>query len=929
MSLFLHRLGRLIARHRIFVLVAWLLIVLALIGGGSLLGASYEDDFSVPGTESQVGQEVLTERFGTSASGASAQLLFQTTSGSIQDADTAAILSETIADIEAVDGVAGVSDIDRMQLNDDGDAALATVQFDDEKPSEDVLAAVHDAAVIDTAGVASTIGGAAYGGQGGEMSHASEIIGILVALMVLLVTFGSFLAAGMPIFAALLGVAGTSGALMIASNLTSISTATPSFAVMLGLAVAIDYSLFILSRHRQELAHGLTPTEAMARSLGTAGGAVVFAGLTVIVSLLGLSVVGIPVLTVMAVGGSLAVAMAVLVALTVLPAVALLFGERLRPGPRAGSRRAARRAARAAAKPARHTTRLTDRWIRVVTRVPALTIVLVVVGVGALAIPAAQMSLALPDASTKPVGTDQRDNFDAVADAFGPGWNAPLLITVDILESSQPVQTLDDLSAAFEEIPGVAAVAVATPNESGDTGLLRVIPEGGQNDQVTKDLVHDIRDRSSELEEEYGVSDIRVTGTTAINIDTSEKLSAALLPFTLTVVGLSLILLMIVFRSIWVPIKATLGFLLSVGAAFGAIVAVFQWGWFPALLGEASPGPLVSFLPILVMGVLFGLAMDYEMFLVSRMREDFSRSGDPDDAVRSGFRHSAPVVTAAAVIMISVFAAFVPGGSATIKPIAFGLAVGVFVDAFLVRMTLVPAVMSLLGARAWWMPGWLARILPSVDVEGEALTRQLALDDAGGPALAISARDLRTHEHGAVLTFDLRVGEIATLPADDGTDEVLLAHVLSGRTRALSGSLAVAGQVLPERAEAVRRVTAIAHADDIDPRGSVNDHLAQMIAVNGGSRRMRRERQDRAVRLLSSGEGRIGERVAVSDLDAMDRQEVAAVVALVCGANIVFLPGASRPQLADLLQAEGASVVRFRRTPRGTSPSPSTIGAHA
>jgi len=569
---------------------------------------------------------------------------------------------------------------------------------------------------------------------------------------------------------------------------------------------------------------------------------------------------------------------------------------------------------------------LSSRWLRLITRVPALTVVIVVLGVGALAIPAAQMTLALPDASTKPVGTNSRDHFDAVAETFGPGWNAPLLVTVDILESTNPVETMDDLSAAVAEIPGVAAVPLASPNEGADTGLLRVIPEGGQNDPATTELVHELRERAPDLEEQYGVSDIRVTGTTAINIDTSERLAAALLPFALTVAGLSIVLLMIVFRSIWVPIKATAGFLLSVGAAFGAIVAVFQWGWFPAVLGDALPGPLVSFLPILVMGVLFGLAMDYEMFLVSRMREDFSHSRDARGAVMSGFRHSAPVVTAAALIMIAVFVAFIPAGSATIKPIAFGLAVGVFVDAFLVRMTLVPAVMTLLGDRAWWIPAWLERTLPAVDIEGDALGRQVALDESGRSTLAISAHDLVVEPGAAPLSLAIGTAEVVSVPVPGGIDEMTLAHVLAGRTRPVSGTLAVNGQVLPERAEAVRRVTAIVTADDVSPSdGAVADYLAATLETVGG------RRQDRAARVARAADLAPTSSTPIAHLELSARRQLAAAVALACGAQIVFLPGCDDRGLAETLRSAGATVVMFPVAPAALTSSVAlaSIGAPA
>lgn len=898
MSLALHRLGRFIGRHRFAVIGAWAIVLVLIGGAGFALGPAFEDDNSIPGTESQQGQDVLASRFGNAASGASAQLLFRAEDGDIRDDDATAVIQSRLDDIAVVDGVAGVSAVDDLTVDDDGGAALATVQFEDRRPSEAVLEETREAAASDADGVVSTIGGSSYN-VAEEQSHLGEVIGIGVALIVLLITFGSLLAAGMPLIAALISVGTTLGALFAASHLTAISPSTSAFASMLGLAVAIDYSLFILSRHRHELANGQPPREAMARALGTAGTAVVFAGLTVVIALAGLFVVGIPTLTVMAVGGALSVAMAVLVAITLLPAIALLAGTRLRPRPRRSANRR---------------VPLSRRWIRLVTRAPAATMILVVVCLGVVAVPAASMQLGLRDASTQPVGTASRDHFDNVAESLGPGWNAPLLVTVDVLSTTNPLETMESLQSTFEDLDGVEAVPLSTPNAAGDTGLLRVIPEGGQNDPATSELVNDIRAQAPEWEEEFGVSDIRVTGTTAINIDVSARMQAALLPFTLTVVGLSLILLLLVFRSIWVPVKATLGFLLSVGAAFGAIVAVFQWGWFPALLGGDSPGPLVSFLPILVIGVLFGLAMDYEMFLVSRMREEYSHTGDAREAVDQGFRHSAPVVTAAAVIMISVFVAFVPGGNDTIKPIAFGLAVGVFVDAFLVRMTLVPAVMVALGRRAWWLPRWLDRALPVVDIEGESVMRQAAVDDSEASRLAVSARDLCVGEGDAPLTVDIRFGELAVLTVADDVHALTLARALGGHARPAAGTLAVGGAVLPDAAGRARRLTSIATADSVPPVGTVHDYARALVTVAGGRRRVQQERMRVVEELLPHSDA------PISLLDTFARQDVAAVVAYACGARILLLPGSADIGRARRLVDAGATVILFAVTPPRTAP---------
>lgn len=465
-------------------------------------------------------------------------------------------------------------------------------------------------------------------------------------------------------------------------------------------------------------------------------------------------------------------------------------------------------------------------------------------------------------------------------------------------------------------------MTVATPNEAADTGLLRVIPDGGQNDPVTTDLVHTIRDQSAQIEAEAGVSDLRVTGTTAINIDVSERLADAMLPFALTVVGLSFLLLAIVFRSIAVPLKATVGYLLSVGAAFGAIVGVFQLGWLPGLLGGYSPGPLVSFLPILVMGVLFGLAMDYEMFLVSRMREEYTHTGNAQEAIRVGFSHSAPVVTAAAVIMIAVFAAFVPTGSQTIRPIAFGLAVGVFVDAFLVRMTLVPAVLALLGDRAWWMPAWLSRVLPPLDIEGEAVLRQTSVDE--NPArsgAAVSACKFQTAADVEPLSFELRPGQVHCLDVADVAEEIAVAYSLSGRAPLLTGDVAVYGMILPERAESVRRITMVATADSLGAAETAREYATSQTRLAGGSRRLRRARLQAIKELFGNLD------VRTLEMDPAKRQRLVAAVAFACGARLIFLPGNPSPDLPELLVDGGATVVLFRHVSADLFPAPLANGA--
>jgi RND superfamily putative drug exporter len=498
---------------------------------------------------------------------------------------------------------------------------------------------------------------------------------------------------------------------------------------MIGLAVGIDYALFILSRHRTQLAQGMDPEESAARAAGTAGSAVVFAGLTVIIALCGLSIVGIPFLTVMGVGAAGTVLVAVLVALTLLPALLGLAGRRLAPTP--GSRAARRELADAADDDRTGAPTAGARWARLVTRRPLVTVLVVLAGLLLLAVPAPQLQLALPDNSSAAPDTPQRQAYDLIAEHFGPGLNGPLVVLAQGLDPATAQQSSQRIAAAIGGVPtgtpgrfdgGLDDVAFASPAllPDGTTALITVIPESGPQEQETADLVGDLRDLRPELEAGTGAQ-IAVTGQTAVAIDVSDRLAGALLPFAVVVVGLALVLLLLVFRSILVPIKAAVGFLLSVGASFGAVVAVFQWGWLDDLLGVPTTGPVISFLPVILMAVLFGLAMDYEVFLVSRMREEYVHGAAPRDAVVTGARHASRVVVAAALIMFSVFASFVAIEDVVVKAIAVGLAVGILVDAFLVRMTLVPAVLALLGRSAWWLPRWLDRILPDLDVEGARL----------------------------------------------------------------------------------------------------------------------------------------------------------------------------------------------------------------
>jgi RND superfamily putative drug exporter len=435
----------------------------------------------------------------------------------------------------------------------------------------------------------------------------------------------------------------------------------------------------------------------------------------VIIALAALVVVGIPFLGTMGLAAAGTVLLAVLIALTLLPALLSFLGDRVRgrdPEP-AASRD----------EPARG-----ERWGRFVVRRRVPLLLATVAGLGLLALPATDLRLGMPsDAGANP-GTTQRAAYDAVSDAFGPGTNGPLVVVADLAGTDDPNGTATAIAHDLGDVAGIASVSPAQLDRAGDTAVFTVVPTTGPDDQATVDLVHTIRADASTWHSATGAA-VYVTGATAVAIDVSDRLSDALLPYLVVVVGLALLLLVLVFRSILVPFKATAGFLLSLSATFGAVVAVFQWGWLAGLIGLQTTGPVLSFLPVLLVGVLFGLAMDYEVFLVTRMREAHVHGAGPDEAVVEGFRHSSRVVVAAAVIMASVFAGFMFSSETVVKSMGFALAAGVLIDAFLIRMLVGPALMSLLGRRTWALPRWLDRFLPVVDVEGERLTRSLASDD--------------------------------------------------------------------------------------------------------------------------------------------------------------------------------------------------------
>ncbi|MFD9868599.1 MMPL family transporter [Streptomyces niveus] len=729
MASLLYRLGRFSFRRRKRVVAVWLLLLVVLGGAAATLMGPSSDKFTMPGTESQRALDSLQEQF-PQASGTTGTIVIAAPEGAKLDP---AAVAPVVRDAAAVPGVVGAVDpFQAGAVSEDGRYALVQVQF--EKAADEVTdaqRAAYEKAGADEEGLRVEHGGEVLSAE--VEVGSTEAIGVLIAAGVLVVTFGSMVAAGMTLLNALVGVAAGMAGLFALSSVVELTSTAPILALMLGLAVGIDYSLFITSRHRQYLSEGMDAEEAAGRAVGTAGSAVVFAGATVVIALAGLTVVNIPFLSVMGLAAAGTVAVAVLVALTLLPALLGFAGLRVLPRKQresgtAGESGTGTGVNTSKAGPATEPREgFGFRWGRTVTRFRVPVLLVGILGLGVLALPAADMRLALPDAGTAAAGSATREAYDLTSEGFGPGFNGRLIAVVS---SDDAAATAVAAKEATERIQGTKDVLAVTPpqlNKQGTTALLTVIPKAGPTDEATEAVVQAVRDRVADIGDFPGAAgaDVALSGTTAVGIDVSEKVADAMLVYLLLVVGLSILLLMLVFRSFLVPLKAALGFLLTIGATFGITVAIFQQGHFADLLGVDTPGPLVSFLPILLIGILFGLAMDYEVFLVSRMREDFVHGAEAQQATVSGMGHNARVVTAAALIMTAVFGGFIFMPDPIIKSMGFALAIGVLVDAFIVRMALVPAVMSLLGRAAWWLPRFVDRLLPNLDIEGESLQRKL------------------------------------------------------------------------------------------------------------------------------------------------------------------------------------------------------------
>lgn len=774
MSKFLYKVGSLAYRKKWAFLAFWMILLIATGTLAGLFAKPTTSSFSIPGIDSVVTMEKMQERFPGSddaTSAATGSVVIQAPEGTTLtdpavSAEVNAMLAEvrdtgvlvdadtTVIDpVMAAQGMAAqmtpaleaqgvpaekiAADLASVSpLSPDETTGIISMTFDAptvmDVAAEDREAVTNILDEYDEGDLTVVYNGNVFGAASTSINMTSEVIGLMVAALVLIITFGSFIAAGMPLISAVIGVGiGVLGVSLATAFSDSVTDMTPVLASMIGLAVGIDYALFIVSRFRNELigqtgSNDLEPKElaqrlrtmdlptrahAMGMAVGTAGSAVVFAGVTVLIALVALSIINIPFLTAMALAAGATVLIAVLIAISLLPALAGLLGTRIfaarLPGPKVPD-------------PEDEHPTMGLKWVRLIRKRPMAHLLVGVILLGLIAIPAVGMRLAMPTDGTAAPGTAPRIAYDMTADAFGPGRNAPMIAlvdAVDVPEQERPV-VFGQAVEQFLGTEGVANAQITQTTENFDTAQILITPEFDAIDERTSDTLADLRGDVTSFEDETSAT-YGITGVTPIYDDISDRLSDVLIPYIAIVLILAFIVLLLVFRSIWVPLIAALGFGLSVAATFGATVALFQDGMF-GIIGD--PQPILSFLPIMLIGLVFGLAMDYQIFLVTRMREGFTKGKTAGNATSNGFKHGARVVTAAALIMISVFAAFMAQDMSFIKTMGFALAIAIFFDAFIVRMTIIPATMFLLGDKAWWLPKWLDKILPNIDVEGEALT---------------------------------------------------------------------------------------------------------------------------------------------------------------------------------------------------------------
>ncbi|MER6704323.1 MMPL family transporter [Streptomyces fumanus] len=667
----------------------------------------------IPGSQSQKTTEAMARAFPGGTEQATGTIVFQTKNGGKVTAEPA---KQTIEDItQEADGLPGVGSAtapsrDTLTISPDATVGITTITFDAESASDIPTATLSDLSALAGKGRGSglnvELAGAAVPAQ--EENPASQAGTLLVTLLVLLFVFRSVRTAIIPICTAMAAVGLGTCAVLASTGFLDMHSTAMTLSSMLGLAVGVDYALFIMSRHQQQVLRGMDPEESAGRAVGTAGNAVVIAGATVIVALAGLAVARIPFVTVMGLAAAFTVTMSVLISLTLVPACLGFRGAKIKTSVIPFLRRRSPRGTDQSA--------LGLRWARSITRLRIPALLIVIVGLGALSVPVLSLKTGLNEPQA---GTASAQKI--VDGAFGPGHDSPLVVLVQGSDDTA-ISAARELVSQVDRMNGVVSVTPPRANQDGTAAVVSVTPAAGPESEQTKDLLKDIRQVSATLSQDDGTT-IGVTGKTAVSVDVSQKLSDALPLYCLLVIGLAVLLLTMVFRSVVLALKAAAGFLLSIGATIGLIVGILQWGWLGSLLGIEA-GPVISFVPLLLVAVMFGLAMDYQIFLVSRMREEYTAGHSAVESMQRGFAKGARVVTSAAMIMLSVFLGSAITSSGSTKGIGLGLAAGVFFDAFIVRMLLIPAAMAVFRDKAWWLPRPLGRIVPNLDVEGAALERR-------------------------------------------------------------------------------------------------------------------------------------------------------------------------------------------------------------
>jgi RND superfamily putative drug exporter len=709
---FLMHWARFAVRHRRLVLAGWVVALVALMVLWQTAGGKFSNSFELPGTESQNAFDLLKGRF-PQQSGDSATLVFQSDQG-VASPDVKARIESVL---EQAKGLPHVLDVQSPfgerpgLISPDGRVARADVQYD--VLSNDLKKADIDqlTAIVDKAGgngLRVEAGGPVVQFNEQAPPGQSEGFGLAAAVIILLIAFGSVVAMGLPIATALVGLMASFALMGIAANWLDLPFFSSAFAGMIGIGVGVDYALFIVTRYREGLAAGMSVEDSIVVAASTAGRAVLFAGTVVVVALLGLLAIGIPFVAALGIAGAIVVALAVLVAETLLPALLGFAG----------------RAIDRWRIPFFHATDTGDRhsfWYRLSSTIQRRPVVWFVGSLGVLLVlgaPVLRMHLGFSDAGNSPESLHSRRAYDLLTEGFGPGFNAPFSIVFDLRGANGDAKaSVTKVHDALANWPGVAQVSPPIYNQSGDAAILTAIPQYAPQDPAVEQMIHDLREKAIPPATDGTGIHAYVAGQTAAFIDIGDRIRERMPLFFSAVIGLSFLLLMAVFRSVVVPLKAAVMNLLSIGASYGVVVAIFQWGWLSGPLG-IKPGPIEVFLPMMLFAILFGLSMDYEVFLISRIREEYTRTRNNADAVAHGLTVTARVITAAAAIMVVVFLSFVLGPDRTIKEFGIGLAVAIFVDATVVRLVLVPATMELLGDANWWLPRWLDRALPRLDVEG-------------------------------------------------------------------------------------------------------------------------------------------------------------------------------------------------------------------